>query len=320
MNNKCSFELSVKVIVILIIALVLLGLIIFFVTTTFTKKADDFERYSIPSDSIKVFITSPSDGSTYYASDVISFDGSGSYDTLGNRLTKYEWDFNGDNTVDASAAKTDYAYTNAGTYKIKLKVTNEKLAYAEKTITITIKSGNIKDLAKYSQNQVFIVKDDTDHSYWGETAQLITLAMWKEEGKVKNYKLVAHYGDIDEIGVSSGYIVGFDKPPSKFKDLDLQTDYLSFWKNIESVVVISPDDKEIALPAALFASSINAPLLFIEFGNLDDYTTLLSRTKMIYWNGVENSVETAIKTKTNTEYTELEFRTKAGTEILSEIS
>lgn len=51
----------------------------------------------------------------------ISFDASASTDSDDN-IVDYEWDFNGDGTVDEYTAKSIYTYTEAGTYTVTLSV------------------------------------------------------------------------------------------------------------------------------------------------------------------------------------------------------
>jgi glucose/arabinose dehydrogenase len=71
----------------------------------------------------------------------VNFDATGSSDPdTGDTLT-YSWDLNGDGTFgDSTAAKPSFTYTTAGTYTVKVKVTDSH--GASDTASITITAGN----------------------------------------------------------------------------------------------------------------------------------------------------------------------------------
>src|SRR5262249_57669090 len=55
----------------------------------------------------------------------VHFDGSGSSDPQGRPLT-YSWDLNGDGIFgDSTAVSPSFTYSTAGTYTVKLQVTND---------------------------------------------------------------------------------------------------------------------------------------------------------------------------------------------------
>ncbi|MGQ9601087.1 MAG: PKD domain-containing protein [Candidatus Bipolaricaulia bacterium] len=53
----------------------------------------------------------------------VTFDGSGSYDPDGY-IVRYEWDFDGDGITDAEGKIVEHGFTQAGTYPVKLTVTD----------------------------------------------------------------------------------------------------------------------------------------------------------------------------------------------------
>jgi PKD repeat protein len=69
----------------------------------------------------------------------VSFDASGSSDADGS-VVSYEWDFDGDGTVESttSSATTSYTYDSAGTYEVELTVTDDDGATATTTETVTV--------------------------------------------------------------------------------------------------------------------------------------------------------------------------------------
>lgn len=88
--------------------------------------------------------TSPQVGTT------VSFDASASSDD--GRVVRYEWDFNGDGTFDVTGTPNDarmvsFNYSAAGTYTVRLRVTDDLNASAETTRTVTVSSAaNNSDL------------------------------------------------------------------------------------------------------------------------------------------------------------------------------
>jgi PKD repeat protein len=88
--------------------------------------------------------TTPQVGTT------VSFDASGSSDD--GRITRYEWDLNGDGTYEVSGTPNDartvsFIYAAAGTYTVRLRVTDDLNATAETTRSLTITSAaNNSDL------------------------------------------------------------------------------------------------------------------------------------------------------------------------------
>jgi len=80
---------------------------------------------------------------------VVYFNGTG-YDTDGY-ITLYEWDYDGDGIYDDSSfldGYGEYTYYTPGTYRAKLRVTDDKGAYGVDTVTVTVKAENRAPVAK----------------------------------------------------------------------------------------------------------------------------------------------------------------------------
>jgi len=65
----------------------------------------------------------------------VTFDGTGSYDPDGDQIT-FEWDFQGDGTVDSTEPKPTFVFTEPGTFYAKLVVKDGKGGSAKTTIRI----------------------------------------------------------------------------------------------------------------------------------------------------------------------------------------
>jgi PKD repeat protein len=72
----------------------------------------------------------------------VAFSSSGSSDPDGS-ISAYSWDLNGDGTFgDSTAANPSYQYTSAGTYSVKLRVTDNQGAQTTSSpVTITVTTG-----------------------------------------------------------------------------------------------------------------------------------------------------------------------------------
>lgn len=70
----------------------------------------------------------------------VTFDGSRSVDPEGETL-RYEWDFNGDGTLDATGAQVTHTYTELGQYTVRLRVTDPEGKFGMTSQAITV--GNV---------------------------------------------------------------------------------------------------------------------------------------------------------------------------------
>ena len=102
------------------------------------------------------FTTTPMTPST---GESVTFDASDSTD-LDGRITSYEWDFNGDGTVDSTTetATTTHTYDSANSYDITLTVTDDSGAAATTTGSITIQQPETED------PEIGLARFDTDNS------------------------------------------------------------------------------------------------------------------------------------------------------------
>ncbi|MBI1729402.1 PKD domain-containing protein [Candidatus Acetothermia bacterium] len=60
---------------------------------------------------------------TIHTKDAVTFDGSLSIDSDG-QIVLYEWDFDGDGSVDETGEKVTHVFTSAGSYSVRLRVTD----------------------------------------------------------------------------------------------------------------------------------------------------------------------------------------------------
>lgn len=86
------------------------------------------------------------DGDTGAAPLTVAFDGSGSHDPEEAQLT-YEWDFDGDGTVDSTDATAEHTYTEAGVYTARLTVTDPLGKTGTTTVPITV--GNTRPTVSF---------------------------------------------------------------------------------------------------------------------------------------------------------------------------
>lgn len=114
---------------------------------TLTGSTDEYGGYT-DSETVTVDITtappvpiidaSYEDGSTVYVSDVITFDGSDSYDPDGTSLT-YDWEISNQDETFQGTTVEDYEYpTTLGTQESTLTVTDESGASATETHTVEV--------------------------------------------------------------------------------------------------------------------------------------------------------------------------------------
>lgn len=72
----------------------------------------------------------------------VAFNGSASRDPDGS-ITKYEWDFNGDGTVDATGATPTYIYSTPGTFVATLTVTDDRGLKSRSSVSISVLDNSI---------------------------------------------------------------------------------------------------------------------------------------------------------------------------------
>lgn len=70
-------------------------------------------------------------------SEIVSFDASESYDPDGF-IVNYFWDFNGDGINDATGMRASWRYDRAGTYNVRLQVTDNQGAVSTTNVTVQV--------------------------------------------------------------------------------------------------------------------------------------------------------------------------------------
>jgi len=79
----------------------------------------------------------------------IQFDASSSYDPDGT-ITSYQWDFDGDGAFDATGPVVYYRFGAAGTYSVRLRVTDDAGATGEGTRPVTVQAANQPPVARFT--------------------------------------------------------------------------------------------------------------------------------------------------------------------------
>jgi len=165
---------------------------------------------------------------------------------------------------------------------------------------------NTKDSSKYKDRTVFLVSDKN----WRDILSLVPVAIWtNDDGSVSKHPLLIYHEeesgfDADSIiyfmqqyaPINKLFVVG--KTPQELDNLLITkpelgagltenkitriypSEYLSYWSSAESVVVVDYDNYETGLMASTFASYINAPILFIASGNLEEYGDLMNNREV----------------------------------------
>lgn len=77
---------------------------------------------------------------TCYTGDKVNFDGSYSSASSGSSIEKYEWDFDGDNVVDAEGAKSSFTFQEKRTHNVKLTVTDSLGQTAHDYCAVTVQN------------------------------------------------------------------------------------------------------------------------------------------------------------------------------------
>ncbi len=92
-------------------------------------------------DPVAWFYTQPSSSqfpSAYAAvSESVTFDATNSFDRDGS-ITKYEWDFDGDGTYDATGSSVTHTYSSADVYDAKLQITDDNGNTATRSLNVFV--------------------------------------------------------------------------------------------------------------------------------------------------------------------------------------
>jgi len=243
-------------------------------------------------------ITSPYDNQVFKINEEISFDGSSSFDP-NDDIKEYEWNF-GDGSI-SNEKKVIYKYSEPGNYLVSLKVTDKEGNFNMAKIILIIGSNNKKDESKYN-NPLFIISEDEG---WRAMLKVIPVSMWTDAGgRRNNYPYLIYHKEEpssqnDFLNPLSKYgydeLIAFETVPDELAGIASESgEYFSYWEYYEDIVIVDFDNREDALMASLFASFINAPIIFIDSSNIGSYEINLRNKKAYIVGDVESSVETAI--------------------------
>lgn len=120
------------------------------------------------------------DNTVGFAPLTVNFDGTGSYDPDGDKVT-YEWDFDDDGTVDSTQAKPTFVFTEPGTFYAKLIVKDGKGGSAKTTIRI--------DADNTPPQPKIISPKDGDTFAVGDIFKLVGSAFDPEDGNLPDTAL-----------------------------------------------------------------------------------------------------------------------------------
>ena len=162
-------------------------------------------------------------------------------------------------------------------------------------------SGGTRDETKYPSNGVFIAPDKTSTSEdnWRDIAKLVTISIQNDMGTLKKYPYLAYYDtsgfdnddiiyaldryDMDTAVVFAPLTSGSTTINGKTYNIESTSmdSYFDYWRGFNSVVLLGYDDKDAAVITSLFASYLNAPLIFVNEDNLPQLTDKINN-KIIY--------------------------------------
>lgn len=138
--------------------------------------------------------------------------------------------------------------------------------------------------SKYiSDKEVYLVSDEN----WQNVLKLVPMSIWQEEGILYKYPVLIYHKEGDAFDIDSSLhflkqygaekitFIGNNHPDdliNLFENYELQyidmTDYLNVWGTNIQTVVLSENNYDVGLMASVYASYINAPLVF-EGENVD---------------------------------------------------
>ncbi|MEO0446352.1 MAG: ThuA domain-containing protein, partial [Verrucomicrobiota bacterium] len=107
----------------------------------------------------------------------VQFSSAGSFDPDGGTIT-YEWDFDGDGTVDSTAENPSFTYTIPGTYTAVLTVTDDQGLFSRQTFTIS--SGNFAPVVSFDSPLNY------DFFDWGDEVGFSVSVTDVEDGSTAN--------------------------------------------------------------------------------------------------------------------------------------
>ena len=240
-------------------------------------------------------ITEPYNNQLFGINEEISFDGSSSYDP-NDDIEVYEWNF-GDGSI-SNEKTTTYKYSEPGYYFVSLKVTDKEGNFGIAEIMLIVKSNNKKDESKYN-NPLFIISEEEG---WQAMLKVVPISMWNDVERNEYPYLIYHeesptkedfLNSLEKYNYNE--LIVFERVPEEIVGIANEAeDYFSYWEYYEDMVIVSFDNKEDALMASLFASFVNAPLIFVESSNIGSYESNIKDKKVYIIGEVDSSVETVL--------------------------
>ncbi|MFH1225554.1 MAG: C25 family cysteine peptidase [Candidatus Diapherotrites archaeon] len=177
---------------------------------------------------------------------------------------------------------------------------------------------NEKLMSKYSEKEVFLVSD----ADWHDVLQLVPVSIWTEGEEVHKNPAMIYHQEPEAFDAESALHFMRQYPPQRLtivgetsQDLDnlllleseygagltegqvqriSPADYFSYWKAFDTVVLADYDDYEAALLASVYASYLNAPVIFVNGGNLDEYKNVIGGRHVIIVGGLDSATQNYI--------------------------
>ncbi|HII68828.1 TPA: hypothetical protein HA270_03060 [Candidatus Woesearchaeota archaeon] len=230
----------------------------------------------------------------FYRGEVITFDASSTTDDdediKNDQVEAYKWSFRSspddefEELVLGSGKIFTHAFDAYGTYEIKLTVTDD--TNLEGTALINISIINIHNQKDPSNiNKVFLIENKDEHK--NEILRMIPLTQWNEVGGRKTKPLVGYIGNEPGNDVKNK-LVSYYHDLEKYTEVtdavtftsanidNLNLGYFTYWKDdnpsdddgdnggYDDIVIIGTASPELQLKAAMWASFLNAPLVYID--------------------------------------------------------
>ena len=299
MKRKGSINLSAGTVVIMILAIAALLLLLFFIKSTFKESSGKVEqKIRETATPPKAVISSPERNGIYLIYANLIFNGSRSNDD-NYEILHYYWDIDSDEKVDMQGESAYGEFFEPGEYNVELKVVNDVGKVGTASVLVHVYSRNRKKEIKYNEDMLFMIKDHSEAN-WQNILKILQLAIWNDKDGMHRYPYTVYYS---KMGIGQNDIfkkmksdeihnaVVFDDSSisSKTKTIgsdtytietDLLDNYFDYWEFYESLVLIDSSNYDSSLVAALFASFMNAPLVFIDDSNFDDYKDEIDGNKI----------------------------------------
>ncbi|HYD46841.1 MAG TPA: PQQ-dependent sugar dehydrogenase [Terriglobales bacterium] len=181
----------------------------------------------------------------------VDFDGSASHDPNGDSLS-YRWDFNGDGSIDSTAARPRFTYNSAGTYVVALTVSDSR--GASNRAALEIFAG-----ADIGPNPRILLPDEDLRWQVGDRIDFQGVAEDPQEGDLDpsafHWSLVLHHCPLagchvhllqDFDGVASGSFVAADHAYPSHLELKLEVTNSQGLKASTSVM-LEPETADIVI-------------------------------------------------------------------------